>query len=375
MRKVILIILLSLVTSIVLAVIGYYVYFRLTYEPYHEPYYERLSHSDRRTNFMRSLLKKLKYKTANRLLDYDKDKFNAIYLNYYIDEDNSSQLLEWKEWVTEGKRLIVVFIYPDNPSDYFMLSAENFDNIQTSAPDTPLMEDVEALYLRKFNVLNHDLTDALTAQAEPLVESEEGIYVAKESYRGGEIIYIADRHIFANLPLFKADNGLFLNNLLKKYHKEKIVFDWVSNTPPEKETELPFFLMASFPYILLQLLILALIFFLTFFKRFGAAIDRDRYRKRSITRHLEAVGYFYQKSNNPENITNIFDGYFIERLRSLLRFRSTDEKSVTEELKKRYNLQGDEEKILAFNDTENITEVQIERELFIKKLRKGIYGK
>jgi len=56
----------------------------------------------------------------------------------------------------------------------------------------------------------------------------------------------------------------------------------------------------------------------------------------------------------------------------LIRYRSTDEKNLILDINKRFNLDNDDKIIFKLNNfVDNIDEIQIRREKFIKKLKEG----
>ena len=127
--------------------------------------------------------------------------------------------------------------------------------------------------------------------------------------------------------------------------------------------------MNKFKFIFIQIIILIILFILTFAKRFGPAIDKEKFERRSLLRHLEAVGFFFEKSKNPFTFISILDKYFIYRLQNLIKIRYLQKSNIINEIKKRYQIKPEDEDIFALNNEKNTVLRENKREEFIKKLK------
>jgi hypothetical protein len=384
MKRVVLIFLLSVILT--LAIVAAYSIFKFNvgFKPEKESFDTYLGYGE---NVRDRLLKnRLKYKLKTRYTDYKKDNYKILYMDYpltyyFLKKKPDEMLGKLRKWCDKDKRAIVFyntdnnFDLPDDMTDdkepAADISSDQYDDYESYMDATsvkiessdPLFEGVNYLTLNAncdINIAGYNL--------KPLLKVDEKTIVAREEINGGEIIYIADYHVFADKNILKDDNAVFLNNLLKKYYKDEIIFDKYAGYASTQEKS--FIEMSGFPFIFMQLAILFIVFFLAYFKRFGSPLDMDLYKKRSVVRHLESVGYFFEKCRKDDIIVKIFDQYFMERLLKIIKIRASDEKNFISDLEKRFGLSKEDMKLFYFNNDNNIQENQIKREKFLRKFKK-----
>jgi len=187
----------------------------------------------------------------------------------------------------------------NNPEEYSHYPDEQDFEIIYLKRRTQFLEDVDRLYLNKSSDLIKSFDKSGLKKITPILKSGDRIIIALEKYNDGEIIYVADSYMFSDKSVLKEDNAVLLNNLFKKYYKKSIAYDKTSEIEKDDivENKKPSFLtMHHFPYLILQLIMIMMIFALIFIKRFGFPLEYDKYKKRSIVHHLEAVGFFFEKS-------------------------------------------------------------------------------
>jgi hypothetical protein len=354
MKRVVLIFLLSVILT--LAIVAAYSIFKFNvgFKPEKESFDTYLGYGE---NVRDRLLKnRLKYKLKTRYTDYKKDNYKILYMDYpltyyFLKKKPDEMLGKLRKWCDKDKRAIVFyntdnnFDLPDDMTDdkepAADISSDQYDDYESYMDATsvkiessdPLFEGVNYLTLNAncdINIAGYNL--------KPLLKVDEKTIVAREEINGGEIIYIADYHVFAD------------KNILKD--------------------EKSFIEMSGFPFIFMQLAILFIVFFLAYFKRFGSPLDMDLYKKRSVVRHLESVGYFFEKCRKDDIIVKIFDQYFMERLLKIIKIRASDEKNFISDLEKRFGLSKEDMKLFYFNNDNNIQENQIKREKFLRKFKK-----
>ena len=341
MKKIILITVISLAVSIIAVFSFLFVRYLINYKYADIPFDKHLNYDS--FDEKNKILKLLKYKVTEKIFAYDKDKYNIIFVEYPLtgkSKNNFENVDYWKKWLKKGRRLILYFNPNDSSTDVLGLNENQFKTIKINSKNK-LLNDVDSLYI------NTDLDlNAIMGNLEPLVTDNDKIFIAKENYNNGEIIYISDFFIFSDKSIFKENNAVFLNNLLKDYFKQTIVFDDFQEfiRPKQKQS---FLFKDKFPYLIAQILLLMLLFFLVYYKRFGDPVELDKYKKRTITGHLEAVGNFFQKSKYISNIVKLFDRYFMERLKEIIKFRFTNEKDLISEVKKRFDIPQADEKFSA----------------------------
>ncbi len=372
MRRTIVLIILSIIVTIILIFIFLFIKFVINFKYTEESFDKYLTYSGKNKSI--KILKKLKYKASRKYFNYKKEKYKIIIDEIPIDKNlNDKKLKEKfqksKEWVSKGKRLIVFYNSKDNTDDFIYPDEKDFIKIKIKSKNY-LLKDVNSLYIYKKSDLGKYNKNIFSNKLIPILKINNRIIIAEEKYNEGQIIYIADYYIFSDKSILKENNAVFLNNLLKDYYKDKIAFDQVIDIP-KIEKKKSFIFMSKFPFLMIQLIILTILFFLTFFKRFGPPLNFEQFNKRSILHHIEAVGYFFHKSKSLQSIVKIFDQYFLERLQKIIKFKSIDKQNMLNDIFKRYNLSNNEKKLFLMNNIPEITEIQHRRELFLKKLKKG----
>ena len=397
MKKIILVILLSIFFTISLYVTYSFVDFVKTFK------YEKKSFDNNLTYNKSSLkyqfLQKLDYKIEIKIFNFNKKNNKIIFVEKPISKSNLKKL---KEWVSSGKRLIIFYqeevdlstdyetledsnatdndIYDDLTSDYYdkkdyyndyYVSDNDFIVLDVNSTNK-LFKNVKKIITHYNKSININNKSIFGENITPLLYNEDKIIIAKEKINGGEIIYIADQYIFSDRNILKKDNAQLLNNLAADYFKEKIIFD-DSREKKEDEEEPPFFLfMGNFKFLFIQLILILIIVFFTFFKRFGLIIDKEKFERKSTLYHLEAVGCFFEKSKNLQVITKRLDEYFYHKLKQIIRIGNIGEQHIFAEIKNRFNITKEEERLFKIDNYSDIVEIELKRLKFLKKLSRGV---
>jgi hypothetical protein len=382
MKRIILIFLLSVILTLMIIVTYSIFRFNLEFKPVKEPFDAYLFYEN---NLRDRILKDLKYKVDQKYSNFKKEDYDIIFLDYpvnhYFMKKKPDEIIDGlRKWCRKGRRAIVFFnSLANNDNSQDIVNEDDADKADASDDtDNYEMEDsMTVVNVKSTDILFEDVghllintdCDVRVKNARAILQAGDKTIIARESVNdGGEIIYIADSYIFSDKNILKEDNAVFLNNLMKKYFAKRIAMDRnIDYSVPEEKS---FLEMGSFPYILMQIVLIGLAFFLVHFKRFGKPLDKDLYKKRSVVRHLESIGYFYEKCKRNDIVVKIFDQYFMERLQRLIRIRVSDEKNFKDDLEKRFGLTTDEMKLFDLNDTKDILDNQIKREKFLRKFKK-----
>jgi len=326
------------------------------------PYDRYLSYENYDMMFL--LLQKMGYMIITRVWDYDKNIHKCIIFDNNLD---NTSFKRFRGWLGRNKRLIV-FTGGSN-------SSRDIGKPMTELKirgRSPLLEDVKSIEIKRNGglPLKGFYNGAGALKIEPLITSGTSVLLARTSYKGGEIVYIGDDRIFSDKLLLEKDNAVLLNNLFKDYYHSEIAFDQSAeqSAAPEEKNEY-FIAKGAFPYIMLQLCLLAAAFFLANFKRFGNVLDYNRYKKRSIKNHLEAAGNFLSSSANQEALSKILDDYFYERISRIFPGKNQDE--LPDFLVQRYGSRADPD-IFKRNKVRNIAKIEEGRRKFIKIMGKGV---
>jgi hypothetical protein len=317
----------------------------------------------------KKFLASLNYKISIKTFPYKKEDFNIIISEIKPNEKN---IIEWRKWVKKGKRLILFYNSESDLKDNYNYPDNNtFDELEVNSNEE-LFADVRKIFVNSRAYIDLRNWKIFYNYNNVLLKNDYKILICRESYNGGEIIYIADNSIFSDYSLLKNNNAMLLNNLVKNYINDVIVFDQVYDSKEETGPRTPYFLFTgNFKYLFLQLILIAVIFFLVFIKRFGMPVDKESFERRSLLGHLEAAGLFFEKSRNPAVISRIFDRYFLFRLKNILKIRYLSKNDLFNEINKRYGLSKNEIELFSFDYNKNIVQKEINREKFIRKL-KGI---
>ncbi len=328
------------------------------------PYDKYLAYDSHKLMF--SLMRKIGYIITVREYDYNKDLHGCIVL---LDEWNEKSFKRFSGWFGKNRRLII-FVGTGGISDpQELLPGEIKVNGKS-----PFLEGVNSLEV--FNGSGPSLEGIYEPQGmskiEPVIIKGSSVILADASFKGCGIVFIGDDRIFSDKILLMKDNAVLLNNLFKDYFHTPIAFDQTRGTagvPQVKEIKIENFIAKSnFPYLFIQICLLALMFFLVNFKRFGNVLDYNKYKKRSMTNHLEAVGNFFSNSRNISSIAGIFDDYFFEKLSRFFPGRNQEE--LLDTLAKRYgDAVGSE--IFKRGHGRNTAKIEEKRRIFIKIIEKG----
>jgi hypothetical protein len=327
------------------------------------PYDTHLTYSD--YDVMFALLRKMGYMVLIQDYSYEKKNIDCIVIDRAWNKKTFSS---FKDWFGKNKRLVVFLDGKLNKKgrEIFVKSKN------------PLLESVDKLSIHTTKN-EKELYSPNKIRFESVLKAEGQMIIAKAAYREAEIILICDPYLFADKNMLKAGHAALLNNLFKKYFHKFIVFD---RTPlvlegkkaGEKSKEPQSFITKGhFPYLILQLVLLALVFYLVHYKRFGNILDYQKYKKRSIRNHLQAAANFLFNSGNKEVLKNILDDYFFEKLTRLFPGRKQEE--LIRELKKRYKNYFSVD-LFSKNQSSQLVEIETQRQKFLNIIGKGEdYGK
>jgi hypothetical protein len=409
MKRVISIAFLSIVLSVIIWLAYSFVQFNRSFVYDDEPVDTHLHYNSNRLKH--DFLKKAGYKVKTRIFPYRKNRHNCIIMDYQIEE---STLDEYRNWLEEGKTLVLYYpgswalpeaynmadsfeqLFNDVTEDFVENSANEEseelqalldqiliadDTFESQTPDGPdkMVSNVYSLWTKREPAVTRAMLQDMSGDVVPLVTAGDSILVAKERYNGGTIIYIMDIFLFSDRSLIKDDNTHLLNNIYRKHYSDGLLFDYLNapemnnrGIPMDNEDKpLPWWLVGNIKWIMLQLLVILVLFFLAGMKRFGKPMNKEKFERRSLLRHLEAVGFYFEKMGNPEIVVNRFDHLFLYELKKSMKGAPFTGADLVEEVKKRYDVTPEEFDIFVMNSTSRIAERQKKRLQFLKKLRKG----
>jgi hypothetical protein len=323
------------VVSLVTSAVGYVVYRIAAVSASFTPPEANLAEeaSSWSNSFALKLLGKLGYTVRVHVFPYQRDSYSLI-VRRYMDED---ELETWRQWLGEGKRLILL-----------CRNAAGEGRPRPLASLHPLMRSVATLSVDPSATLEDFPLLPDPVLRETLLGTDDAPLIMREKARsGGEIVYIADNTAFSDRNLVTADNFFFLNNCLVDHFRSPIAFDYSSVSSSSHGSNADWFersgdgsgvfflFRGNFLFLFLELLFLGLVFILVFWKRFGPVRDTEQFARRSLLRHLEATGNFFEKTSNPLVVVDVLDRYFLARLRELLRLVSGSRSDIEAEVQRR----------------------------------------
>lgn len=317
-------------------------------EPQH--YSEVFTFSTPQTQTLNRVLNRLDLRVSNIILGRNSlnpktDVLILISDNYSLPSDYETKV---NDWLTEDKLLILLrnegFFYE---SETIEVEIDNWPNVSTIQYG---IIDEERIYQHK------DYKTLIAAENRTLLLKSEN----------GNLI--VDSTIFYNENILEADNIHLLNYLTEEFQGGRVQIIAAKETIERPRREPGFFFKGMFLLVWVQLLIFALFYVRTYRPRFGIAIDPDKYRRRSIIPHLEAIGNYYQKVRAVDLSDDILDNHFYRKLEK--HFPLTKNRNeIVLELTKRYNLTQKEIEAISERPSIPRTEVEDIRNRILKKAK------
>lgn len=344
-KKIVIIVVISII--LLSSILFFYKFYKIIkqFKPSEIDYNNSLNYNSYRVKD--KLLNKLKYKIKKQYIIYEKEKYNLI-----ITEDYVENIDKWKDWLKDGKRLI------------FFVKRDTFNidikKIKVKS-NNEFFDSVNYLTINSNSDLN-----IKSKNIKILLKDNGKIHIGEENINNGKIIYISDKIIFSDKLLFESDNAKFLNNLLKEYFNETIVFDYVMSEKKEDKKE-SFFNSSDFRFFLLHIIGFIIILFLVNIKRFGNPIDLDIYKNRSIDRHIEAVSNFLYNTKNKNVIIKILDQFFFYRLKKI--FRCNNDEDLLKIIREKIGIDNKQKILFELGNISDIYDITIKREEFLRNIK------
>ncbi len=324
-------------------------------------------------SFALKLLQRLGYNVRAHSFPFERGSYDVIVRRYR----GGGEMDVWRDWLKKGKRLVLLCRFTGGDGRTRSVSSTH-----------PLLRSVSKLSLDARATLENFPRLPDPASREIVLGTGNAPLIVREKERaGGEIVYVADENAFSDRNLVRGDNFYLLNNCLVDHFNSPIAFD---DAPlPQSSAsrrgssswfdaagdggDVFFLFRGNFLFLFLELLLLGLVFILAFWKRFGPVRDREQFARRSLLRHLDATGNFFEKTANPLVAVDILDRYFLARLRELLRLVSGSRSDIESEVKRRLPPEdavdapgGD---VFSLNRKQNLTARDFQRERIISRLK------
>lgn len=236
------------------------------------------------------------------------------------DEKKLEPLLEW---VKKGNILFMVGLYSSHDPVFIR-------RILTGQPEKIIVSlevSGEPLQLNFFygRHLDHFSFDDI------LISSNIGALLMRRPLGQGMIYIFPDNYWFSNRGFHFPDHAVLLNGVFKVYFDRTFyLYEYDSGTGHYRvNNPVMIFFKGHFQWLTYHLLFIGLVYVLWKSRRFGSPLHAELYKRHSLSVHLEAVGYFYQKARAPGIADKFLKKYFIYRLKQFFNIKRN---LTTEEL-------------------------------------------
>jgi hypothetical protein len=154
----------------------------------------------------------------------------------------------------------------------------------------------------------------------PLVRRGPEIYVSEWDEGDGRVVLFADDQLFNNIALLPAENARFFTDLMRPGGKHvEMAGELTGQVAHDPVTSVRRGKLAP---ALIQLALLALVFFAYKGTRFGRAVDPITGRRRTFSEHARALGLKYARARATRYGLELYGAYALERLRERLNLGS-----------------------------------------------------
>lgn len=323
-------------------------------------------------NLARQLLVKLGYQIKTPYIKYNRQLMKIAVVYCYGSKEIEAILREWHDWFEPGKRLILLLHKSPEDNQPMILSVKD-------GRQSPYFQGISQISFSRVVGLPPELGEFTDLKLNPIWEEEGEILMATSSYKGAELLWLADATLFFDLRLIQADNAQFLNNCLRDYFPGPVVFelrailkgkDNALRQAEEVQTHssLPFFLEGLFLPLTLQLIGLLALFFLVYWKRWGPVRDMEKYSRRSLLLHLQAVANFFARCRRQQVAAFVLNRFFSSRLQDQLHLVFKSKGEIIAAVKKRLLLTSEE--LAAFEPkAASLVNQELLRESIIQRLK------
>jgi len=153
----------------------------------------------------------------------------------------------------------------------------------------------------------------------PLLMRAQEIYAVERPVGQGRSVVLADDRLFTNASLLVADNASLMLELLGEDGRQIELADRLTGLA--SSTPLASVHRGRLAPVLLQLALLAVIFFACQGAAFGRPADPAMARRRAFSEHVRALGWQYARRGASRHALELYATYALERFRERLRFR------------------------------------------------------
>ncbi|MBN2534091.1 MAG: DUF4350 domain-containing protein [Spirochaetales bacterium] len=308
------------------------------------------------------LLKRLGYKIQYWDI-YSGFRQDTVLFYFNYKENQSKDFEEIRDWVARGNILFLCGIYSDtDPFFNNMIVHGEMKNIDVH---NSLKDDID-----EFSYKSNAYFDK-ESKGEILLGNSQGSLLLRHKYEQGTVYLFSDSLFLSNNSLVHENNSIFLNNLLKEYYATP-VFVHETETPGTASPVALLFKGKLF-YLTIHLFLMGVVFLFINGIRFGNPVKVNPLSRRTLQEHLNAVGYFYLKSN-AFNLADTYGlKYFVYQVKKILgiKKRISNEEIIQAIKKYDFIVETEEDIAVLFRRTViNRTVIKSEKTLLKKKKKR-----
>lgn len=282
-----------------------------------------------------------------------------FYFNY--TNDQAREFREIKDRVSRGNVLFLIGIKTD--TDPVFNNKIIHGDIQEIDVHSSLDDDIDEFSYKSSLYFDKE------SKGEILLGNSRGSLLLRDDFKQGTVYLLSDSMLFSNRSLVNENNAVFLNNLLKEYYMNSIFVH--EPVPVVTTSPVAFLFRGRLFYLTIHLLLMGLVFILINVVRFGNPVMANPLARRTLQEHLNAVGYFYLKSNALHLADTYGVKYFVYQVKNILGIKKrVSIKKLVKIIQKYDSIHETENELLAlFSKTGDAPEGTVVKERSLLKKR------
>lgn len=248
------------------------------------------------------LLNKIGYKisrwtksTEELSTETDAGYIVLIPYSHLIIEGDAQKFTKWAE---KGNKILLGCNYENELMANLQMDLKIGGAMEVPNPRGTLSDDI-----KKLEGLNPVRLNIDKSKHKVLLEDDYGVICASTTYNQGEIIALSCPEIFSNENINRADNCILATNILKYMGKDKILMDETYHGfAGGKNGKKGFALSPAMKFVLIQIALSLLIFYLVMMKRFGKPRRISEETIRTSTEYIHSLAGLFRKAGTVDFI-------------------------------------------------------------------------
>ncbi len=203
------------------------------------------------------------------------------------------------EWMSQGNNLLIIDD-KDNELYKFLAVSTKVEMTEETVISDFSAQNPAADNVNKVEILGKTRLHLPPLGSHPfqvLLEDDSGVICAETQINRGSVIVLSAPDIITNLNISNNDNVIFIANIFRLLNSETILFDeTIHGYWQHKKGEFKFSSRAVF--ILIQLGIAVLVFYLVFMIRFGDPRKQNKDIQRTSVEYVHSFANLHYKANS-----------------------------------------------------------------------------